>query len=65
MNTTPYIDFKSLVSTNFTTQAGGIHYIGARYEKRESDQRFPFFNLERQKSLELSTYTLARYRSTN
>jgi hypothetical protein len=26
---------------------------------------FPFLNMERDKRLELSTYTLARYRSTN
>ncbi len=33
-------------------------------EKREA-LGFPFQNLERDKRLELSTYTLARYRSTN
>jgi hypothetical protein len=34
-------------------------------EKREA-QCFPFLqNMERDKRLELSTYTLARYRSTN
>ncbi len=27
--------------------------------------KLPALNLEREKSLELSTYTLARYRSTN
>ena len=38
---------------------------GEKKEKRESALRtFPFY-LEREKSLELSTYTLARYRSTN
>lgn len=41
------------------------NYIGPRMQKRESENRFPSFHLERQKSLELSTYTLARYRSTN
>ncbi len=33
-------------------------------KKGKVHRTFPFY-LERQKSLELSTYTLARYRSTN
>ena len=33
--------------------------------KRESACALSLFYLEREKSLELSTYTLARYRSTN
>ena len=33
-------------------------------KKKGSAKALPFY-LERQKSLELSTYTLARYRSTN
>ena len=58
-------DFKSLVSTDFTIRAALADYIGARIQKRESAMLSLFLNLERQKSLELSTYTLARYRSTN
>ncbi len=34
-------------------------------KKGKRKMHFPFLNLEREKSLELSTYTLARYRSTN
>jgi hypothetical protein len=32
---------------------------------KKGSRSFPFMNLERDKRLELSTYTLARYRSTN
>ncbi len=32
---------------------------------KKGSPKASFFNLEREKSLELSTYTLARYRSTN
>ena len=40
--------------------------LTAKQEKKgKCIAHFPFFNLEREKSLELSTYTLARYRSTN
>jgi hypothetical protein len=42
------------------------HYTCPEMKERESALRtFPFGYLEREKSLELSTYTLARYRSTN
>jgi hypothetical protein len=81
-------DFKSVVSTNFTTRAdtggetrnrtgiGGfaIRCITILLSRRTANQQlemsegkpecFPS-DLEREKSLELSTYTLARYRSTN
>jgi hypothetical protein len=35
------------------------------FEAKRESLRFPLKNLERQKSLELSTSTLARLRSTN
>ena len=34
-------------------------------EMKRGSPKASSFNLEREKSLELSTYTLARYRSTN
>ena len=67
-------DFKSAVSTNFTI---GAHFaIGARANVKycishttkaikKGSLRFPFQNLERENGFEPSTYTLARYRSTN
>ena len=66
-NTTPTKDFKSLVSTYFTIRAEGGDYtfVVRKGKKGKCKKHFPFFYLEREKSLELSTYTLARYRSTN
>ena len=41
-------------------------FVSRATESKKRKARFPFFGiLEREKSLELSTYTLARYRSTN
>ncbi len=59
-------DFKSLVSTYFTIRAEGRDYTFTAIKQKKGKRKnaFPFF-LEREKSLELSTYTLARYRSTN
>ncbi|WP_153133487.1 hypothetical protein [Dechloromonas hortensis] len=55
----------------YKKDAVSLHFSGA--EKQKAHQRGWAFRellttpekLERQKSLELSTYTLARYRSTN
>ncbi len=55
----------------YKKDAASLHFSGA--EKQKAHQRGWAFRellttpekLERQKSLELSTYTLARYRSTN
>ena len=63
-------DFKSLVSTYFTIRAGGANYTFPRLSRHERKKgkvhcALSIFDLEREKSLELSTYTLARYRSTN
>ncbi len=80
-------DFKSDVSTNFTTRAQAeilwrrdpesnrarricnpLHNrfaIAPAYLTKKGSLSFPFRNLEREKSLELSTSTLARLRSTN
>ncbi len=57
-------DFKSLVSTSFTTRAGSRLY---RLPDMKKGKRIALslHVLERQKSLELSTSTLARLRSTN
>ena len=59
-------DFKSLVSTYFTIRAEGRDYTFTAIKQKKGKRKnaFPFI-LEREKSLELSTYTLARYRSTN
>ncbi len=51
-----------------TLVAQGLMIIGwaaSKRRRKECAMHFPFQNLEREKSLELSTYTLARYRSTN
>ena len=59
-------DFKSLVSTNFTIRAkdGGL-YARPKCKEGKRIATLSLFCLERQKSLELSTSTLARLRSTN
>ena len=60
-------DFKSAVSTNFTTRAGRQQLIIDAPLKRKREARgFPFsYDLERETRLELATSTLARLRSTN
>ncbi len=50
--------------------SGRIGTMEAQKGKRKAEMKrgspkASSFNLEREKSLELSTYTLARYRSTN
>ncbi len=60
-------DFKSLVSTYFTIRAEGRDYTFTAIKRKKGKRKktLSLFLLEREKSLELSTYTLARYRSTN
>jgi hypothetical protein len=69
------------VSTNFTIGAPGCtalhhaangnsiafttHWTCAAAMKKGKLQSFPFRDLERENGFEPSTYTLARYRSTN
>ena len=59
--------FASFVVINLRRDLHPQEYAHAgRTEKRDDALRtFPFLIVEREKSLELSTYTLARYRSTN
>ena len=61
-------------SIDYTSRPAGVDDIShggrktfdcLRKKKGKCIAHFPFFYLEREKSLELSTYTLARYRSTN
>ena len=63
-------------SIDCTSRPAGIEDIWLSAEKpsiacgdkkkgKVRKMHFPFSDLEREKSLELSTYTLARYRSTN
>ncbi len=47
----------------FLLRVDGI--MRTHLSKKGSLVELPFKKLEREKSLELSTYTLARYRSTN
>ena len=65
-------DFKSAVSTSSTTQATVNYVRNSRLftpatvtDNKKAVVSDGFLNLERDKRLELSTYTLARYRSTN
>ena len=56
-------DFENLLLIEIKRQGG--HFLQHSANKKGSELRFPFLKLEREKSLELSTSTLARLRSTN